>query len=265
MALVRTARLYWRQIIFILCPALLAPLVFPYNETSKESKCLFLLLLTASFWVTELLPIPVTALLPIAFRPLLGISSSKDGIKVFFSDIIMLIIGGVVVAIALETTKLHKRMAYMVLDTLGLQPRRLLLGIMLMSAFLSMWISNTAASAMMMPITKALLQRLYADEIASDGETETETRNKENNDKYEKEAAAFGNQDEKDVVDKSAKSEGPQEDAEVELLSESLPAFSGRKHQETRQRLDEILSRRHNVSRNNLATDDQQNEQRLDQ
>ena len=77
-----------------------------------------------------------------------------------------------------------------------------------MSAFLSMWISNTAASAMMMPITKALLQRLYADEIASDGETETETRNKENNDKYEKEAAAFGNQDEKDVVDKSAKSEG---------------------------------------------------------
>ncbi|GFR90092.1 solute carrier family 13 member [Elysia marginata] len=170
----RSLRLYWRQILVIVLPILLSPLAFPDSQTSTESKCLYLVLLTAIFWIVELLPIPVTSLLPVALRPVLGISAAKDGIKVFFNDTTMLLLGAITVAIALEVTMLHKRMAYMVLNWIGLQPRRLLFGIMLMSAFLSMWISNTAAASMMLPITKALLQRLYAGETGNDEKTEIE-------------------------------------------------------------------------------------------
>uniref|UniRef100_A0A0B7AQT9 Citrate transporter-like domain-containing protein n=1 Tax=Arion vulgaris TaxID=1028688 RepID=A0A0B7AQT9_9EUPU len=162
MTLLKSVKATWSTLVVLLTPILLCPLVFPYFETSQESKCASIIILMAVFWITEALPLPVTSLLPIALCPLLGITSSSHICKAFFGDVTFLLVGGIMTAIAIEECGLHKRLALKILMTIGVEPRRLMLGIMLTTAFLSMWISNTATSAMMMPITRALLIKLFS-------------------------------------------------------------------------------------------------------
>uniref|UniRef100_A0A2C9KM16 Citrate transporter-like domain-containing protein n=1 Tax=Biomphalaria glabrata TaxID=6526 RepID=A0A2C9KM16_BIOGL len=153
-------RTSWKTILVILTPVLLSPLVFPYSQRSQESKCGFIVLIMTVYWVTEAFPLPVTSVIPIALAPLLGVASSSRMCKVFLEDVSFLLIGGTIVAIAIEKTMLHKRIALRILLLIGVEPRRLLLGVMVTTAFLSMWISNMATTAMMIPITRALLVKL---------------------------------------------------------------------------------------------------------
>ncbi|GFO19832.1 solute carrier family 13 member 5-like [Plakobranchus ocellatus] len=176
MAIIVTLRTYWRQVLVIIWPLLLCPLVFPFSERSMESKCVFLFLVMALFWIVELLPLPVTALLPMALCPILGIKSSKEACKVFFNELTLILLGGFPVAVALEKTELHRRAALWFLSKVGLQPRRLLFGIMTMTALISMWISNTATTALMVSITKPLLENIYKDELESNKRIESEIR-----------------------------------------------------------------------------------------
>nr|NIP82090.1 anion transporter [Gemmatimonadota bacterium]NIQ57742.1 anion transporter [Gemmatimonadota bacterium]NIU77903.1 anion transporter [Gammaproteobacteria bacterium]NIX47004.1 anion transporter [Gemmatimonadota bacterium]NIY11367.1 anion transporter [Gemmatimonadota bacterium] len=109
-------------------------------------------LLMAVWWVTEAIPIPATALLPLVLFPLLEIAPVRDAAGPYANPIIFLFMGGFMIALAMQRWELHRRIALSVVVALGTRPTRLVLGFMVATAFLSMWVSNTATAVMMMPI-----------------------------------------------------------------------------------------------------------------
>ena len=116
--------------------------------------------LMAVWWVTEAIPIPATALLPVALFPLLGVMNGKNVAGMYFNNVIFLFIGGFIMALAMQRWQLHRRIALKIILFIGVSPKRILLGFMLATAFLSMWISNTATTMMMIPIAMAIITKL---------------------------------------------------------------------------------------------------------
>ncbi len=116
--------------------------------------------LMATLWVTEALPIAATALLPIALFPVLtgGTISIKSTTAPYAHELIFLFMGGFMLALAMQQCGLHRRIALHAILLVGTQPRRLVGGFMLASAFLSMWVSNTATVMMMMPIAMSVIE-----------------------------------------------------------------------------------------------------------
>lgn len=116
----------------------------------------------AIWWISECLPLAVTALLPIALFPLLGVATIRAAASQFANEIVFLYLGGFFIAAALERWQAHERIALTVIAKVGTDSRRLVLGVMLATGFVSMWISNTATAAMMYPIALAI-GSLYGD------------------------------------------------------------------------------------------------------
>ncbi|MDP3442000.1 MAG: SLC13 family permease [Ignavibacteria bacterium] len=138
-------------------------LIFFYEIDPKNpqlTNMLAVALLMAIWWITEAIPLAATALLPVALFPLLGIMGGKEVSSTYFNQVIFLFIGGFLVAIAMEKWNLHKRIALITLMITGLSPARILLGFMLATAILSMWISNTATTMMMVPILISIIQKI---------------------------------------------------------------------------------------------------------
>ncbi|MFM9957350.1 MAG: SLC13 family permease [Phycisphaerales bacterium] len=106
----------------------------------------------ATWWLGEVLPLGVTALLPLVALPMLGVLSVREAAAPYADRIVFLFMGGFILALAMERWNLHRRIALVVMLLVGTSPRRLLLGIMLATALLSMWVSNTATALMMIPI-----------------------------------------------------------------------------------------------------------------
>jgi len=112
------------------------------------------------WWVTEALPLYATALLPILLFPLLGILNAKQVATPYAEPTIFLFMGGFCLAIAMQRWGLHRRIAFYTIRLLGTQPRQLLLGFMVATALLSMWVSNTATTMMIYPIGLAIISQL---------------------------------------------------------------------------------------------------------
>ncbi len=119
-----------------------------------------LVVLMATWWITEALPVPVTALLPLVLLPLLGIQSADLAARYYFKSVTALLLGGFLLALAIERWGLHRRIAFHVLSVVGDSPRSLTLGFLLSSAFLSMWISNTATAMIMVPIALSVIRQV---------------------------------------------------------------------------------------------------------
>ena len=126
---------------------LLAPLAaspFLWLQPISAGRTAWAITIVATYWASEALPVAVTSLLPIVLFPCLGVLSAESCSQNYFADKIVLFFGGLVVAAALEIVSLHRRLALRVMLAFGTQPRRLLAGFMAATAFLSMWMSNTA-------------------------------------------------------------------------------------------------------------------------
>ncbi len=142
--------------------AFLGILIFTDLEPGKPevTATLAVAALMAIWWVTETVPLAVTALIPIVLFPALGILDGKAVSEVYINHIIFVYVGGFMMALAMEKWNLHKRIALKLLVLIGVSPRRILLGFMATSAFLSMWISNTATTMMMIPIVLSIVVSL---------------------------------------------------------------------------------------------------------
>ena len=137
---------------------LLAPVILPAPDTMPETAWLAsgLALTMALFWLTEALPLPVTALLPLAAAPLLGIAPIDVVAPAYSHPLVVLFLGGFMLAKAIETSGLHRRLAYSLLGISGNSPSSTLAAVMLATAFLSLWISNTASAMVMAPIAASV-------------------------------------------------------------------------------------------------------------
>jgi len=122
--------------------------------------------LMACWWVSEAIHLAATSLIPLVAFPVFGIMGSPKTATAYADRFILLLMGGFFVAMCLEKWQLHKRIALAIMDTIGAEPRRLVMSFMLTSAVLSMWISNTATTLMMLPIAIAVLQRMEAESDA---------------------------------------------------------------------------------------------------
>ena len=111
----------------------------------------------ATWWMTEAVDIEVTALLPIALFPLFGIASIAKATAPYASDVIYLFFGGFILGLAIERWGLDRRIAFFALRLTGTRPGAMVAGFMVATAFLSMWISNTACAAMMVPIAASVV------------------------------------------------------------------------------------------------------------
>ena len=114
----------------------------------------------AIWWVSEAIPLPATALLPLIVLPLSGTMPVAEICKPYSAQIIFLFVGGFMLAAAIERWKLHERIALGIIAKMGCSPPRLILGFMIASAVLSMWISNTATTIMMLPIGIMIIRQL---------------------------------------------------------------------------------------------------------
>lgn len=124
----------------------------PAAMTVKAWRCLGMGTLMAIWWATEAIPIPATALLPMILIPALGLGDIKSATGPYANPTIYLFFGGFMLGLAMERCKLHRRIALNILDRVGSNPSRQIAGFMLATAFISMWVSNTATAIMMVPI-----------------------------------------------------------------------------------------------------------------
>lgn len=144
-----------RLLPIVVGPALaLAALLLPLPLA--EARVAGLTVWMVTWWLSEAVPLGITSLLPLALLPALGVLSPKDASAPYANELIFLFLAGFLLARALEHWKAHERLAYAIVARTGLDGPRMLLGLMLATGFLSMWISNTATAAMMYPIALAL-------------------------------------------------------------------------------------------------------------
>ena len=127
---------------------------------SKVTTMFAIAFLMAAWWISEAVPLAITALIPVALFPLLGVVDGKTVSALYFNHVIFLFIGGFLMAFAMERWNLHRRIALRILILFGISPGRILMGFMLSTTFISMWMSNTATAMMMVPIAFSIILKL---------------------------------------------------------------------------------------------------------
>ncbi|GGA34760.1 sodium-dependent dicarboxylate transporter SdcS [Kroppenstedtia guangzhouensis] len=153
-----------RQLIGLILGPLLFIITFlfihPEGMSSQAQAVLASTLWIAVWWITEAIPIPATSLLPIILFPLTGALEAGPTTSAYGDPNIFLFMGGFMIALTMERWNLHRRIALTIISWVGTQPQRLVLGSMVATGFLSMWISNTATAMMMVPIGMAVINHV---------------------------------------------------------------------------------------------------------
>ena len=129
----------------------------PEGLSIEAQRTAAIFLLMGTWWATEAVPVAVTALVPLAIFPLLGIVNIQDAADPYANKTIYLFFGGFLIATAIQKWDLHKRIALFVLENAGSNGASLILGFMLTAALISMWVMNTATTIMLLPIGLAVV------------------------------------------------------------------------------------------------------------
>jgi sodium-dependent dicarboxylate transporter 2/3/5 len=158
----------WARVIGLVagaaCPILTLTLESPWPELAPVAwRTLGLAGLMAIWWVGEVIPIAATGLLPLLVMPLMGIADLNAAAAPYANPVIYLYLGGFMLGLAIERWSLHTRIALGVMRRVGTRPDRLIGGMMLVTAFLSMWMSNTATAVMMLPIGLSVIALVESD------------------------------------------------------------------------------------------------------
>ncbi len=132
-------------------------LVNPFQVESKAVKVLAVASLMITWWVTEALPMPAVALLPLVLFPLMSIAPIKEVATSYGDSVLFLFMGGFMIGLAIEKWNLHKRIALSIVNITGTSGNRIVLGFILATGFISMWLSNTATTMMMYPIAASVI------------------------------------------------------------------------------------------------------------
>jgi sodium-dependent dicarboxylate transporter 2/3/5 len=132
-------------------------LVASPGDDSQVARMAAITVWMTAWWITEAVPVPVTALLPIVLIPLAGIAGIGEVTPSYGREIIFLFLGGFLLALGLQRSGVHRRIALAIVAAVGSRPRRLVLGFMLAAGGLSMWLSNTSTTLLLLPIALSLL------------------------------------------------------------------------------------------------------------
>lgn len=148
-----------QQVGLVLGPALFTGFLLfpPFTISPSANAALASTLWIAAWWITEAIPIPATSLLPIVLFPLTGVVDATGATAPYADPVVFLLLGGFLLALGIERWDLHRRIALTVVSLVGVRADRLLLGFMMATAFLSMWISNSATAMLMVPIGTAVI------------------------------------------------------------------------------------------------------------
>lgn len=149
--------------------ALLLTLVLPAPDglTAAGWRTAGVAMLMAIWWITEALPIPVTALVPLVLFPALEIGTIKEVAAPYANPLVFLFLGGFLIALAMQRWNLHRRVAIGLIGALGTRPNRIIAGFLLAGALISMWVSNTATALMMLPIATSVLALVPANDTGT--------------------------------------------------------------------------------------------------
>ncbi|MCB0700187.1 MAG: SLC13/DASS family transporter [Chitinophagaceae bacterium] len=134
----------------------------PYALDESANKVVAVAALMIIWWITEALPMPVVALLPLVLFPMMGVADMKELASSYANPIIFLFMGGFMIALAIEKWNLHKRGALSIISITGTSGNRIVLGFIIATGLLSMWISNTATTMMMYPIALSVISVMEA-------------------------------------------------------------------------------------------------------
>ncbi|XP_049520279.1 protein I'm not dead yet-like isoform X2 [Dermacentor silvarum] len=148
----------WKRILMVAIPLLLLPLLS--LEDGMKSRCAYVVGVVGLYWIAEPIPLGATSLIPIVLLPMLGVLSTERTCQLYMNDTNIMFVGTLIMAIAIEHSQLHQRIALRTLCLLGTGIKTLVFGLMFISMFLSIWINNVAIAAMMIPVVDSLLQEL---------------------------------------------------------------------------------------------------------
>ncbi|WP_144795041.1 DASS family sodium-coupled anion symporter [Kocuria palustris] len=167
----RTVQIQWLGLAAGLALGILVYLVMPGDVPHEARLTAGTAVLMAVWWMTEALPIPATALIPLIVFPTLGSTPLDDVGASYGNNVIFLFMGGFLLALAMQRWNLHRRIALLTVRLIGTRPPQMIAGFMIATGFLSMWVSNTATAVMMLPIgiSVLLLVNRASDEIEDDG------------------------------------------------------------------------------------------------
>lgn len=127
-------------------------------ETYEANAAIAIAFAMIYFWVTEIIPMPIVALLPIVLFPLCNLMPIKEVTKAYGNEVIFLFMGGFLIGLAIEKWNLHKRIALNIVKNTGTSGNKIILGFIVATGFLSMWLSNTATTMMMFPIALSVIK-----------------------------------------------------------------------------------------------------------
>jgi sodium-dependent dicarboxylate transporter 2/3/5 len=155
----------WKPLLALLSGPLLFALTLlfnPFGLDTQANNVMAVALLMISWWVAEALPMPAVALIPLVLFPLMGIATIREAAAPYANEVVFLFMGGFLIGLGIEKWNLHRRIALSIVQYTGTNGNRIILGFILATGFISMWLSNTATTMMMLPIAASVISVVVA-------------------------------------------------------------------------------------------------------